>query len=361
MYVDAIAIIVVFASRSGEVETTKTTNHKLKRYTLDEETIMDVARWSASRQYGSIMLQSGEVQTPQRLKLLTQVIERIVTETGMGVSLSVGELPDEYYQALFDAGAKRYLLRIETSNPELFNKLHPQPQQSFEQRLDRLRALRKIGYMVGTGVMIGLPTQTFEDLANDLLFFQREDVDMVGMGPYLLQRGTPTGDWWEQEHPDLAQANTAKECKTATAEQLRLLDIHAAAMFDLSTRMIALARILLQDVNLAATTALQTIHPTGREVALMRGANIMMPILTPKSQREHYQLYEGKVCVDESAKQCRACLASRVDSAGKRIALGEHGDPPHYKRRMMMQRGKMEEERQKESAAADIIAPLSIS
>jgi biotin synthase-like enzyme len=166
--------------------------------------------------------------------------------------------------------------------------------------------------------MIGLPKQTTEDLANDLLFFQREDIDMVGMGPYIYQPHTPTGELWSSLHPNLLQeANGA-------------LDVYNARMFELTTRMVALARLLLGNVNIAATTALQTIHPTGREVALMRGANILMPILTPTSQRQYYQLYQGKVCIDESATECRSCLEGRVATAGKRIAYGEHGDPPHY-------------------------------
>lgn len=295
---------------------------------------MEVARWSSKRGYGSIMLQSGEVVTQKRLRFLCRIIRRIVDETGMGVSISVGELPDEYYQQLHDAGAKRYLLRIESSNPDLFAKLHPQPQQTFEARLDRLRALNRIGYMVGTGVMIGLPGQTLNDLAEDLLFFWQENVDMIGMGPYIIQRGTPTGDdLWATEHPELYQAFIAKENNTATPLQLESLEIQSASMFELTTRMVALARLLLGDVNIAATTALQTIHPTGREVALMRGANIMMPILTPEDQRANYQLYEGKVCLDESAKQCRSCMEVRVAAAGKTIAYGEQGDPPHFARK----------------------------
>jgi len=309
---------------------------KVQRYQLDEATILQVAHWAAERQYGSIMLQSGEVQTPQRLRFLCRVIERIVQETGLGVSLSVGELPDADYELLRKAGAKRYLLRIETSNPKLYAQLHP-PEQTFEARLDRLRALKRTGYMVGTGVMIGVPNQTLTDLANDLLFFQREGVDMIGMGPYILQRGTPTGDDWALEHDDLSRAVVAKENKTATPEQLHLLDIHAARMFEITTRMVALSRILLGNVNIAATTALQTIHPTGREVALMRGANILMPILTPTTHRAHYQLYEGKVCLEESAQQCRSCLELRVAAAGKRIAYGEHGDPPHAVERFQQQ------------------------
>jgi biotin synthase len=310
--------------------------HLLERFALDEDTIMSVARWCAEQQYGSIMLQSGEVVTSKRVNFVSKIVQRIVQETGLGISLSVGELPDEYYQQLRDAGAKRYLLRIETSNPNLFATLHP-PEQTFEARLDRLRALKRIGFMLGTGVMIGLPGQTRQDLAEDLLFFLREDVDMIGMGPYILQRGTPTGDLWQSQNPDLFAALLAKEEGNETKEQTDLLNANAASMFELTTRMLALARLLLKDVNIAATTALQTIHPTGREVALMRGANILMPIVTPTSHRAHYQLYEGKVCVEESAKQCRACLEGRVSAAGKRIAYGEHGDPPHALQRIIME------------------------
>jgi biotin synthase len=154
-------------------------SNQINRYILNEETILETAKWSDKRQYGSIMLQSGDVDTPQRLKFLTRIIQRIVNETNLGVSLSVGELPDYAYQQLFEAGAKRYLLRIETSNPKLFARLHP-PRQTFEARLDRLRALKRIGFMVGTGVMIALPGQTLADLVNDLLFFRTEDVDMIG-------------------------------------------------------------------------------------------------------------------------------------------------------------------------------------
>jgi len=298
------------------------------RYLLDEETILETAHWCAEKRYGSIMLQSGEVQTEKRIQFLCKVVRRIVEETNLGVSLSVGELPDEYYRQLREAGSKRYLLRIETSNPELFRKFHPLA-QTFENRLDRLRALKATGFQVGTGVMVGLPGQTTDDLANDLLFFQNEDVDMLGIGPYILQRGTPTGDVWRDAHPDLFAAVVARDAKQASREQLTLIDTHHAAMFERTTRMLALARLLMKDVNIAATTALQTMHPTGREVALMRGANILMPILTPTSHRVHYQLYEGKVCLDESAQQCSACLGARVMSAGKRIAWDEHGDPPH--------------------------------
>ena len=314
-----------------------TTASKLQRYLLDYDTIMDTVRWCAKRGYGSIMLQSGEVVSSKRINYLTKIINDIkqVVAPEMGISLSVGELSHDQYQTLYDAGATRYLLRIETTNPELFAKLHPQPQQTFHQRLQCLRTLNNVGYMVGTGVMIGLPTQTIEDLVNDILFFRDESyIDMIGMGPYILQRNTPTGTWWCHEHPDVFEAIQDKEIGIASSTQIDRIHQYDASLYEITTRMIALTRLLLGDVNIAATTALQTIHPMcGREVALMRGANILMPILTPKLQRSNYQLYEGKVCIDETKSQCKSCLELRVMAAGKSIAYNERGDPPHYTRR----------------------------
>ena len=325
----------VDGNNEGEDDDGSHSNKLLQRYLLDYDTIMDTVRWCSNRGYGSIMLQSGEVVSSKRIKYLTKIIQSIKEGTPeMGISLSVGELSKDQYQTLYDAGATRYLLRIETTNQKLFEKLHPQPQQTYQQRINCLRTLNDVGYMVGTGVMIGLPTQTIEDLVNDILFFQNESyIDMIGMGPYILQRNTPTGTWWCNEHPEIFDAILAKEQGIATKEQIDMIYRYEASMYELTTRMIAITRLLLGDVNIAATTALQTIHPVGREVAIMRGANILMPILTPKTQRTNYQLYEGKVCVDESKSQCKSCLELRVMAAGKTIAYNDRGDPPHYTRR----------------------------
>nr|ANM86739.1 HydE [Stygiella incarcerata]ANM86878.1 HydE [Stygiella incarcerata] len=292
----------------------------VERYTMSKEEILECARWCFQNGYGSIMLQSGERTNRAHLNFLLDVIKSIRKESleldveqrqGLGVALSVGEQSKDVYQELFDAGAHRYLLRIETSNPHLYSILHPRDGlHEFEIRLQCIRDLKQVGFQTGTGVMIGLPGQSCRDLANDLMFFRDEDVDMIGMGPYVVQEHTPTG-----------------------IEYLSRPQITKEELFSLSLRMLALARITLRDVNLPATTALQAIVPNGREIALSCGANMLMPILTPTRYRKEYQLYEGKPCVDEGADECRDCLSNRVKWAGKEIGLWEWGDPKHFFRR----------------------------
>jgi len=278
-------------------------NSKVKRYSMPLDEILAVARWADAQGYGSLSLQTGELHSPSKIKFIVDVIAKIKSQTNLGLTLSFGELPREVYQELFDAGGHRYLLRIETSNPTLYRKLHPRD-HSFNRRLQSLVHLQEIGFQVGTGVMIALPFQTIEDLADDLLFFKNFNVDMIGMGPYIPHSDTPLGN-----------------IPLRFNEQERLL---------LSVKMVAVARLLLQDVNIAATTALQALHPQGRELALQAGANILMPIITPVHYREHYQLYEGKPCLTESAKQCQDCLCQRLTSIGKEVGLNMLGDSPHY-------------------------------
>lgn len=305
---------------------------EVKRYTMEKDAIVEIAKWAHEHQYGSVMLQSGELLSEKRLHFLCDVIRTIRAETtamdeasgrpaqpcgrkGLGVALSVGELPLTHYRALLDAGAHRYLLRIETSNPELYARIHPADElHSWHTRAGCLKQLQELGFQLGTGVMIGLPTQTTADQARDLLWFRRESIDMVGMGPYVYEAGTPVGEMFMEE---LQAKGWSKER-------------YKEWVFERTTRMVALARLTMGDVNVAATTALQAIRADGREVALRRGANILMPILTPTDTRANYQLYEGKPCLDETATQCRGCLELRVRTAGKEIAWGEWGDPVHY-------------------------------
>jgi biotin synthase len=167
-----------------------------------------------------------------------------------------------------------------------------------------LTALRGIGFQVGTGVMIGLPGQTIDALADDLLFFRDSDIDMIGMGPYIPHRQTPMA-------PERA---TFTELET----------------FNLAVRMISVCRIVCKDVNIASTTALQAMKPEGREIGLDAGANIIMPQVTPGSVRKHYMLYEGKPCLDETATQCRECIERRIRSIGREIAVDAWGDPRHF-------------------------------
>ncbi len=278
-------------------------NPHVKRFAMSEDEILDCARAAHAMRYGSIVLQSGERQDEAYTRLIETVLQKIKAETagGLGITLSLGEQTDETYERWFKAGAHRYLLRIETSASELYKKIHP-GDHSFEKRLACLQALKRIGYQTGTGVMIGLPAQTYEDLVNDILFFEREDIDMIGMGPYIPHEETPL------KHPDY----------------------DAADHFRLGLVMIALTRLFLKDVNIAAATALQTLDPAGREKGILAGANVIMPNVTPPEYRRAYKLYDNKPCLDENARQCLSCLEQRIRSTGAEIGYGAWGDPVHF-------------------------------
>ncbi|MFN3781203.1 MAG: [FeFe] hydrogenase H-cluster radical SAM maturase HydE, partial [Candidatus Kapaibacteriota bacterium] len=169
-------------------------NSNIKRYLLEENQVLKCVDFAVKNGYVSIVLQSGERRDRKFLDYVCRLVEKIKATTrnetlpdGVAITLCVGEQSYKDYQRFFDAGAERYLLRIETSNPELFAKIHPE-NVSFENRKECLHYLRDIGFQVGTGVMIGLPNQTIEDLANDILFFEEIDADMIGMGPYIVHK-----------------------------------------------------------------------------------------------------------------------------------------------------------------------------
>ncbi|MBI5035894.1 [FeFe] hydrogenase H-cluster radical SAM maturase HydE [Candidatus Micrarchaeota archaeon] len=291
-------------------------NSKTERFMMTENEIVDCAKWAFAREYGSIVLQSGELTNSGFVSFVTGLVARIKRETakadpkgkGLGITLCVGEQKKKVYEGFFKAGAHRYLLRIETSNPELYKKIHPEG-HSFSERVRCLKSLREVGFQVGTGVMVGLPGQTIGDLANDLLFFKSIDADMIGLGPYAPHENTPFSSYrreWLEKKKTILQ---------------------------LSLNMIASARVLLKDVNIASTTAFDVLHPRGRELALEYGANVMMPSITPAEFRRKYLLYNCKPCVDEDAEKCRACHAARLNTIGRTIGWGEYGDAPHYFRR----------------------------
>lgn len=282
-------------------------NSKVDRYNLTDEEILTAARFALDNNYGSVVLQSGELQSAMftaRVENLVKLIKEL-SDGRLGITLSVGEQTSETYQRWYEAGAHRYLLRIETSNPLLYKQLHP-ADHSFDHRLQCLRVLKQIGYQTGTGVMIGLPGQTIEDLAADLLFFQEMDIDMVGMGPYIGHSGTPL---YEQEN------------RLQTLSQ----------RFDLSLKMVACLRLLMPDINIAAATALQAIDKIGREKAIMAGANIIMPNITPGVYRDYYKLYDNKPCTNENAEDCAGCLEARIAITNHTIGYGEWGDSKHFK------------------------------
>ncbi|OGV39600.1 MAG: [FeFe] hydrogenase H-cluster radical SAM maturase HydE [Lentisphaerae bacterium GWF2_45_14] len=279
------------------------------RYTMPHEEIVECALWAFSNDYGSIVLQSGECNDSGFISFMEGILREIKEKTcgKLGITLSLGEQTEETYRKWFDAGAHRYLLRIESSNRELYKMIHPADAlHDFDNRLDCIKSLGKIGYQTGTGVMIGLPGQTLYDLADDILFFKELDVDMIGMGPYIVHHETPLA----ARMPDFEKIKD---------EQFRL-----------GLKMIAVTRIALKDVNIASTTALQALNPEGREMGLKAGANIIMPNITPVKYRHDYQLYEDKPCLDENASLCRNCLKKRIESIGEEIGYGEWGDSKHF-------------------------------
>jgi biotin synthase len=286
-------------------------NKNLKRYNLTDDEILAAAKFAFDNNYGSIALQSGEIESPAFTKRVIILLNNIkeLSDGKLGITLSVGEQKSEVYKKWFDAGAHRYLLRVESTNRELYSKIHPNNiKHDFQRRLDCLKSLQDIGYQTGTGVMIGLPYQTLEDLAEDLLFMQKFDIDMCGMGPYIEHADTPL-----IEHSD---------------KLLPLKD-----RFDLTLKMIAILRIMMKDINIVAATALQAIEPIGREKAVKIGANILMPNITPGKYRDSYKLYDNKPCTDDSAEDCQSCLEARVSLADAEVIYGEWGDSRHYNRR----------------------------
>jgi len=286
-------------------------NKDVIRYELSDEQVLEAVDFAWKNHYGSVVLQSGELTSAHFTKRITDLLHKIkeLTNNEVGVTLSCGEQTAETYRQWFNAGAHRYLLRIETSNRELYHKLHPNnAKHSFDRRLDAIRYLREEGYQVGTGVMIGLPFQTIENLADDLLFFQSMNVDMVGMGPYLEHDQTP-----------LYQYNN--------------LLLPPEKRLELGLKMVATLRLLMPDINIAATTALQVLHPTGREQAIRAGANVFMPNITPGTFRNQYLLYNNKPCTTESADECNDCVDFRIKLADSEIGYDQWGDSKHFQKK----------------------------
>jgi len=283
-------------------------NQALKRYELSDEEVLAAVDFAWKNRYGSVVLQSGEQQSVRFTSRITRLLHEIKTFTNneMGITLSCGEQAAAIYREWFIAGAHRYLLRIETSNRELFYKLHPNDDKhSFDARLDAIGWLRAEGYQVGTGVMIGLPFQTVEHLADDLLFFQSMNVDMVGMGPYLEHSQTPL--YQHRRH--------------LLPPEKRL---------ELSLKMVATLRLLMPDINIAATTALQVLHPEGREMVVLAGANIIMPNMTLPEHRPDYLIYEHKPGINDDAAVSKSKLERYLRDAGITIGYGEWGDSRHF-------------------------------
>jgi biotin synthase len=284
-------------------------NKKVVRYNVSDDEILDACRFAWEKGFGSVVLQSGELTSKTFVTRVDRLLNQIkkFSNNEIGITLSCGEQTKETYKRWFESGAHRYLLRIESSNRELYYKIHPENKiHSFENRIESLYHLKETGYQTGTGVMIGLPFQTLEDLANDLLFFKRMDIDMCGMGPYI-----------EHEHTPLYQFRHLLKTKQER--------------FNLSLNMIAILRLLMPDINIAAATALEAIDPLGREKALAAGANIIMPNITPHKYLENYLLYENKPIWGEDKNQSIVDLEERLKKSGNEIGYNSWGDSKHFK------------------------------
>ena len=286
-------------------------NKNLTRYNLSDDEILAAAKYAFENRFGSIALQSGEIESPAFVNRIDNLLHRIKEFSGgaLGITLSLGEHEPDVYRRWFEAGAHRYLLRIEATNPGLYSKIHPEnSNHNFERRLSCLKSIRDTGYQTGTGVMVGLPFQSYEDLAGDLQFMREFDIDMCGLGPYI-------------EHADTPLAYSTKGI------------LPLQERFELTLKMIAIMRIMMKDINIVAATALQAIDPLGREKAVRTGANIIMPNITPGRYRDSYKLYDNKPCTDDSTEECQGCLEARMGLAGATIIYDDWGDSQHFSKR----------------------------
>ena len=289
-------------------------NQNVTRYRMNEDEILACVHEAVQYGYGTAVLQAGEdpgLDGP----FVAAVVRRIKRETPLAVTLSLGERSDKEFHLWREAGADRYLLRFETSNRTLYEHIHPpRPGTTTSDRVAILHRLRELGYEVGSGVMIGIPGQTYDDLANDLEMFASLNLDMIGVGPYLA-------------HPETPLADPRNRLPAPPDEQV--------AADELTTyKVIALTRLLCPQTNIPSTTALATLNKaTGRELGLVRGANVVMPNLTPPKYRQLYEIYPDKACVNETALACQGCLAGRITRLGRTVGTGR-GDSPNYAERV---------------------------
>ena len=265
-------------------------NRQAQRYRLSQEEILDCCRLGYELGYRTFVLQGGEDPwyTPERIATLVSQMKKIWPDCA--VTLSVGEKSKEVYQQWYDAGADRYLLRHETADSGHYGMLHPET-MSLENRMQCLWDLKEIGYQVGCGFMVGSPGQTAEHLAKDLAFIRQLEPHMVGIGPFIPQKDTPFG----------------KE---------------EAGTLELTLYLLSIIRLMLPQVLLPATTALGTIHPQGRELGILAGANVCMPNLSPVAVRKKYALYDDKICTGDEAAECVRCLQGRIEGIGYQVAPG---------------------------------------
>ena len=377
-------------------------NCNVERYEMSDAQVLQEAQFALDAGYGSIAIQGGERTDSAFIERITRLIYAIRRlqpggnpldavphrrggdapvvpggENNLGITLSLGEQEREVYREWKNAGATRYLLRIEASNRELYEKLHPgygaaeegmdsfqentvtpdncrelqncagvqncgdsqtcsksqicreARMHSYDARVQALHDLKSEGYLLGSGIMIGLPFQTRKNLDEDLQFLKDLQVDMVGMGPYIPHKDTPLGQIvssWRSGDPSLTDTLPPHFKELAVLPRGDFWNLTKGELLELSIDMVARLRILMPHINIAATTALQVLHPYGREMALLAGANVIMPNMTETSLRGNYSLYEGKHGVEDDAASTRDKLLDNLSRMGIPVGWNLRGD-----------------------------------
>lgn len=273
----------------------------IRRYRMTKAEVLAGARRASALGYGTVVLQAGE-DPGLGAGAVAEVVRTIKQETALAVTLSLGERDDDDLLAWRAAGADRYLLRFETSDPRLYARVHPSLPGTTSNRIAQLVRMREMGFEIGTGGMVGIPGQTWQTLAGDLVLCRTLDADMIGVGPFIPSPRTPLG----------TDAGSPPGADQVPNDELTVLKV------------IALARLLCPDANIPSTTALASIDPArGRELGLQRGANVVMPNVTPVEYRSLYAIYPGKACIHETADICRDCIERRIHSIGRRVGTGQ--------------------------------------
>ena len=262
-------------------------NGKVARYRMKEDELIETARRAAALGFKTVVMQSGEdmYYTQEKMCRIIEAIKKF----DVAVTLSIGERSYGDYKAFREAGADRYLMRIETTDKDLYHRLDPG--MSWQHRYECLLMIKELGYELGSGIMVGLPGQSLESIAADLMFLRRLGVDMAGIGPFIPHPETPLAG-----EPD--------------------------GSLHLALRTMAIMRLLLPDINIPATTAMESLHPDGRMMALQGGANVVMPNVTEGEYRKLYELYPGKICVNDTPVHCRSCISRKILSIGRTIGTG---------------------------------------
>ncbi|MCQ2117061.1 MAG: radical SAM protein [Bacteroidales bacterium] len=368
-------------------------NCKVRRYELSNGQILQAAQFALDNGYGSVVLQAGERCDSDYVENIARLVYDIThlhssTFAPLAVTLSLGEQSRDVYKLWHEAGAGRYLLRIEASDKDLYERIHPgtecndinpaslnnesksrmssvkamKAEHSYDTRVECIDNLKSLGYITGSGMMIGLPFQTRENLEHDIDFMVRHKIDMVGMGPYIPHEDTPLGQLFSLAGSKVRNNDKAVECiadecavpldhgkencygienvKEAQADNEERICCNGEKLWGefikysgeekvkLTIAVTKELRRRLPDINIAATTALQVLSPAGREEAIRAGANVVMPNITLPDAKREYKLYQGKTSVDDSPENVKKELERNLADFGCTIAWGEAGNPP---------------------------------